>query len=126
MSDFQLSRRQDTLDILGDDGTVVVVSRITEVHDTIPVRESATSVFSATVHINRLAGRRTNRLGRFPGAGMGELQEATHAVYWSFTSTIMVADRLSVAGDSSYFEVLGLDEYDDHKRAWTKRVENRS
>ena len=124
MSDFQLSRRQDTLDILGEDGSTVVVRRISELYGTIPVRETATTVFTATAHISRLAGRRQGRTFASP-EGLGELVEATHAVYFPFTSTISVRDRLEVDGDTVYFEVLGIDEYDDHKRLWTRRIENR-
>lgn len=122
-----MSRASDTLWVLADSGSrTATVKRFTLTDyekEQLPVPLSATE--DALLAVDTCTVQVQPRRDTFEKGGRGEVAEHDSVVYFPLTSTVAVGDWLFLDGDEDYQEVVGLDEYEDHKRAYARKVEGR-
>lgn len=118
--------RSDTTAILSDGGGVTAtVKSATYVFKTGIQYESGTSnIWTGTVLIFTRRSMGT-RGGGFAQKEIGWIAEATHDIYFPYTSTISVGNRVFESGETDYYEVLNIALFEDHKEIMAKKVENR-
>jgi len=125
-----VSYKLDTVAIIGDSGGTVVavkyVDRIVAEKTTLPVpRSGALSVrCTATVQVFPVTRSREAALAK---DARGEVAHYTHLIYAPRTSSVSVTvgDRLYAAGESDWWEVVRVDEYEDHIRILGALTEER-
>ena len=121
-----MSWKADTLAILSDTGsTVMTVKRPVVDFDTYhkihPLR-SSTIIETSTVQVfpaSRLAG------GGFNKSAKGDITGEEVIIYFPYTSTVSVGDRLYPPTGTDYYEVSRVDGYEDHVRVRADLVEGR-
>jgi len=112
--------KADTLRILSSGGVSVQVRSSTIEYGEIPISLTSTStlVETATVHIFENRGSLTKD-------SKGLLAEATHSIFFPYTSTVSVGHRIFENGETDYYEVLAVADYECHKELLARKVENR-
>jgi len=118
-----MSRRDDTVNIIGDDmeGSVAVtVYSATIDYELRPHVETASSTVSVSTVMffpYRASSRRETK---------GVISEATDLIIFPWTSTVSTMHRIRKdAAPTDYYEVLIVDLFEDHKEVYAKKVENR-
>jgi len=108
----------------GDGGTVVTVKKIAQEYNSTSVYpESATSIIeTATVLIFPV--RSNNRSGFVKGQ-KGYVEDSSHTMFFPATSSVAVGHRIFESGETDYYEVNKVGDYDGHKEVDTQKVENR-
>jgi len=116
------SWRDDTSWILSDviDGqTATVTVRTATLINSTPAYWSGTSdLWTGTVLIQ-------NQRGNFRTERKGLVKEATHMIFFPYTSTVTVGSRIFESGATDFYEVLNVDPFEDHKEIDARLVENR-
>ena len=107
--------RADTDTLLSDWGEAVDIYRLSINYDTVPPTETWADSADATVEIQPIAGNKFRH-------DAGVLAEATHWGFAVYNSGILVGDRIYRTGDTNYYDVLRVDNLEDHLEIWMKYV----
>ena len=113
--------RADTIRIIGSGGvSVTIQSASWNFGVSPPASATASTVGTATVQIFEMEGS-----GRLVKDSDPRVAEGTHVIFAVWTGTISVGHRLRESGASTYYEVVAVHTYEDHKEIIAKIVEGR-
>lgn len=108
--------RADTTALLALWGESVDIHRLTVDWDTVPPTETWANDHSETLEIQPTAGMKIRH-------DAGLLINATHWAMAEYDADIVVTDRIFRGGITNYYDVLRVDNLEDHLEIWMKFVE---
>ncbi len=107
----------DTDSLLSDWGETVTIQRLTVNYNTVPPTETWTAeATTVSMEIQPISGN----LGRHDA---GLLAEATHWGFADYDSGLLTNDRIIRSGDINHYQILRVDNLEDHLEIWMKYVE---
>ncbi len=109
------SFRADTDALLTLWGETVAIHRLTLNHATIPPTETWATSGDVAMEIQPTAGMKIRH-------DAGVVAQSTHWGFAKYNSGIVVGDRIIRFGDSNYYEVLRVDDFEDHLEIWMRYV----
>ncbi len=108
--------KADTDSLLTDWGETVTIKRLTLDYNTVPPTETWNAeAVTVSMEMQPISGSKMRH-------DAGILASATHWGLAKFDSGILTTDRLFRAGDTNHYDVLRVDDLEDHLEIWMKYV----
>jgi hypothetical protein len=105
----------DTTAILGDWGETVTIQRLAINYATVPPTETWTDSGTVSMEIQPSSGN----LSR---SDPGLLSERTHLGIAAYNAGLLANDKIIRSGDTNYYLILRVEDWEDHLEVWMKYV----
>ena len=107
--------KADTDTLLTEWGETVTIQRLSIDYSTSPPTETWADSGTLSMEIQPISGSKFR-------ADPGILVNATHWGFADYDSGLVVGDHIIRTGDTNYYDVLRVDNLEDHLETWMKYV----
>ena len=108
----------------GDGGTVVVVKSYDDKYDATSVIPEAAVTIIETATVLLFPQVKKIRMGLSEGQS-GWVVDSSHTMFFPSTSSVAVGHRIYESGETDFYKVLLVGDYDGHKQVYSDKVEKR-